>query len=280
MNTRYLIHLKNAKESLKIWLSNAEQMHFGNTMFVDSMETDRLKTDFANWYFGEGQTFSSFEAFKVLESFYDETFDKFLEYISLSDKPVKKSLFSSGKDKREEELNEIFHDFKQNSRKLIKSVEIFEQKLLDSPLFEGVDTSDVTSDTNTSRAQNEAFELIDDFTDNSLEDIEESNKVVENLYDEMSLENFKSKDETTPIQPGLKNTEEQDDIASIIERKVQEEVSKIKQRLEQELADKKRTEEKKEKAKPDVNDSSRSNSSGNKGDDDLDIDEEIRRILS
>lgn len=135
MNIKYIDNLIVAKESLKVWLSNVEQLHFGNQMFAKANDLNRENTAFYTWYKGEGQTFTSFESFQILQLFYDEMYDKFLEYMELRDLPLKKSLFSNPKEKRQEELNVLFHDLKQNARKLVKSVDIFEEKLKTSPLF-------------------------------------------------------------------------------------------------------------------------------------------------
>lgn len=135
MDIKYLNNLTIAKESLNVWLSNVEQLHLGNQMFAKANDLDRNNTPFYIWYNGEGQTFSSFETFQVLEPFYNEMYDQFITYIKLLNQPIKKSLFSNEKEKREKDLNILYQDLKQYSRKLIKSVEIFEEKLKNSPLF-------------------------------------------------------------------------------------------------------------------------------------------------
>lgn len=135
MNTKYLDNLLQAKDSLKIWMANVEQLHYGNTMFLNANPSEGDKTEFANWYYGEGQTFSSFDAFKQLEPFYNEMYALYDNYISIFNEPAKKSLFSNQVEKKQKKLEEYFENIKQTSRKLIKSVEIFEDKLKTSPLF-------------------------------------------------------------------------------------------------------------------------------------------------
>lgn len=136
MNIKYIENLIVAKESVIVWLSNVEQLHFGNQMFAKANDLNRENTDFYTWYHGEVQTFSSFESFQVLQLFYNKMYDKFLDYMNLREQPLKKSLFLNTKDKRQEELNTVFHDLKQNARKLIKSIDIFEEKLKTSTLFQ------------------------------------------------------------------------------------------------------------------------------------------------
>ncbi len=135
MDIKYLNNLTIAKESLNVWLSNVEQLYLGNQMFAKANDLDRNNTPFYIWYNGEGQTFSSFETFQVLEPFYNEMYDQFITYINLLNQPIKKSLFSNEKEKREKDLNILYQDLKQYSRKLIKSVELFAEKLKNSPLF-------------------------------------------------------------------------------------------------------------------------------------------------
>lgn len=135
MNAKYIENLIVAKESLKIWMANMEQFHYGNPMFLNANSNEADKTEFANWYYGEGQTFSSFETFNVLEPFYQDMYTQYNQYVTLFHEPLKKSLFTNEKEKRQKALDELFNQIKQSSRKLIKSVEIFEDKLKTSPLF-------------------------------------------------------------------------------------------------------------------------------------------------
>ncbi len=138
MNKKYLENVSNAKHSLQIWFSSLEQKNKGIEMFSNENELDRNNTPFAKWYFGEGQVFSSFESFRILEKNYNEMYDLFLEYESLYNTPVKRSLFSNKSEKRKIELNAICQSIKKSKDELIRYVSFFEDKLKDSPLFEDV----------------------------------------------------------------------------------------------------------------------------------------------
>jgi len=135
MNQLYLENVSSAKESLKIWFSNLEQMNKGNQMFSREIEIDRKKTDFAKWYYAEGQTFSSFETFRNIESYYNKMYDLYLEYNYLYSKPVKKSFFSNQIEKRKHALNVLFKKIEFSSKELIKHITAFQNTLIESPLF-------------------------------------------------------------------------------------------------------------------------------------------------
>jgi len=135
MNRQYLENLENAKESLKIWISNLEQKNLGNQMFSSEIEIDKNKTDFAIWYYGEGQTFSSFETFRNIESHYHSMFDRFLEYNYLNKQPIKRGFFTNNTEKRKESLNNIFKKIRSGYDRLQKQVDFFQNTLIESPLF-------------------------------------------------------------------------------------------------------------------------------------------------
>lgn len=135
MNQQYLDNLANAKESLKIWFSNFEQKNIGNHMFSHENKIDREKTDFAMWYYGEGQTFSSFETFRDIEVYYNKMYDLFLVYNRLYSKPVKKSFFSNKFEKHKQALNVLFKKIEASSNELIDYVNLFQNTLIESPLF-------------------------------------------------------------------------------------------------------------------------------------------------
>lgn len=236
MNIKYIENLIVAKESVIVWLSNVEQLHFGNQMFAKANDLNRENTEYYTWYHGEGQTFSSFESFQVLQLFYDEMYDKFIEYMTLREQPLKKSLFSNAKEKRQEELNTVFHDLKQNTRKLIKSIDIFEEKLKTSPLFhEHTETFNL-------------FEEIHQVTEQSTEQPIEKTVL---LNDESDFFNFKSKIEEPKEElvsnPFFELASKQESVEQTtsevavketqfdFEKRLQEEVQKIKNQLEAEM---------------------------------------------
>ncbi len=264
MNQIYLEHVREAKESLRIWFSNVEQMHNGIQMFSKENDLDRKNSDFAKWYYGEGQTFSSFETFTVLEIFYDDMFDLFLDYTNLNNTPVKKGLFSSNAEKRKSELTGVFNNLRRAGRKLIKSVDIFEEKLVKSPLFDN--SIELSFDTNS--------------------DASELDSVVEHKKEETQLDlsvdiDEKSDDE---VSKTVTDTSEVN-----FEKRLQEEVAKIKKQLEEEFVDNqdnissKSTKVENTESIADSETKSKVNpklKSGNKKTPDIDLDEEIRRILS
>ena len=136
MNILYLHNLNQVRDSLNVWLSNVEQLHFGNQSFTFTNDLDRKNTKFSKWYFNEGQNFKQFESFATLLFFYNEMYDEFIEYVQLKNSPIKKSFFSNSKQKRQDELNLIFQKIKKNGRKLIKSFELFEEEIKSSMQFE------------------------------------------------------------------------------------------------------------------------------------------------
>lgn len=236
MNIKYIENLIVAKDSVIVWLSNVEQLHFGNQMFAKANDLNRENTEFYSWYHGEGQTFTSFETFQVLQLFYDEMYDKFLEYMTLREQPLKKSLFSNAKEKRQEELNTVFHDLKQNARKLIKSIDIFEEKLKTSPLFhEHTATFNLFEEkqqvTEQPSEQNiEKTVLSNDETDffNFNSKIEEPK---EDLISNSFFELASKQGNVDQITSEVAGTETQFDF----EKRLQEEVLKIKNQLEAEM---------------------------------------------
>jgi hypothetical protein len=135
MNKKYLDNLDKAKESLHIWFSNIEQNNIGNQMFFNENDLDRNKTDFAKWYFGEGQTFSSFESFRAIELLYFEMYEYFLKYNALYKEPIKKGFFTKKSKKRNSNLNVVFFEIQTSFFNLIKQLIIFQNRLLESPLF-------------------------------------------------------------------------------------------------------------------------------------------------
>lgn len=294
MNIKYIENLIQARESLKVWLSNVEQLHFGNQMFAKANDLDRKNTDFYEWYNGEGQTFSSFETFQVLDSFYNVMYDNFLEYIALREMPLKKSLFSNEKEKRQQKLNDIFYDLKQNARKLIKSVDIFEEKLKNSPLFEG--------------HQFESNSLVNDFdfSDISLEVKEdsislnttESFEIELPQLDDFELETFEkndfefeqtnnSKEEKIDLKEEIKNEILPKTDSFDFEKRLQEEVAKLKKQLEEEFEQKlKQNQLSKEQESTQILNKEREEIDSSvkeeikKEETKIDVSEEIRRFLS
>ena len=266
MNQIYLEHVKDAKESLRIWFSNVEQMHSGIQMFSKENDLDRNNTDFAKWYYGEGQTFTSFETFTVLEIFYDEMYDLFHNYTNLNNTPVKKGLFSSNVEKRKSELTKIFNNLRKAARKLIKSTEIFEEKLVKSPLFDNAIELSYEADSDVPHKDAEI----------------ENNKTGTDTRLDFLFDSDEKSDDA--ISKHKADTNEVD-----FEKRLQEEVAKIKKQLEEDFASSqekissKNTKAEKTESKSD----SESNAdfkprlkSDNKKTPDIDLDEEIRRILS
>ncbi len=275
MNLTYLEHVRNAKDSLRIWLSNVEQIHNGIQMFSKENDLNRKNTDFAKWYYSEGQTFSSFESFTVLESFYEEMYDIFIEYTTLNNLPVKKGFFSNNSEKRKNELNNIYTKLKSVTRKLIKLVDIFEEKLIKSPLFDIPDGFESNISINSPSPS-----IIK----------EEDHSIVANQLDrqEGKIENTPSipdGNESLSNSSQDTNTNEDD-----FELRLQEEVSKIRKQLEIEFSNKQKETlkendlivdnvDKESEIDKESQSTSKLKSDPNKKQD-IDIDEEIRRILS
>lgn len=182
MNQQYLENLDSAKESLKIWISNLEQKNLGNQMFSSEIEIDKNKTDFAIWYYGEGQTFSSFEAFRNIENHYNSMYDRFLEYNYLNKKPIKRSFFSNNTERRKEFLNNIFKKIKSSYDELEEQVKLFQNTLIESPLFSSSSVAEKLQE-DESLESNIEFESSDEFAeeivDNELETSSEFNDIDE-----------------------------------------------------------------------------------------------------
>jgi len=284
MNQLYLEHVRDAKESLRIWISNVEQLHNGIEMFSNENELDRNNTDFAKWYYGEGQTFISFETFKALEPFYNEMYDLFLEYTDLSKTPVKKSFFSSNADKHKKELSSIFLNLRKSARKLIKSVDLFEEKLENSPLFGGAVELENKISNNSPIIDGFNLDSKEEIIDNSEDKLirDEIFKPIENS--DQKIEELATEDSKVA----------NDDIK--FEERLQEEIAKLKIQLEaefknqankvveiEELADKNKIEvpkpTEKKPADPTIETTLETNSNKNNNNE-IDLDEEIRRILS
>jgi hypothetical protein len=294
MNREYLEHVSYVKESLSIWLSNVEQLHNGIQMFSNENDLDRKNTDFAKWYFGEGQIFSSFETFRVLEGFYDEMYDFYINYNELREQPVKKGLFSNNVEKRKKELDALFIDVKKSTRKLIKSVEIFEENLKTSPLFEEAKstiqavekpTESFNVITEEPRNINESF---DDLLLKQQEGVEiiKDQEHIEEQFDENLIadkdKEIESKKSNTFIEENvIPNNESNFDF----ERRLQEEVEKIKEQLRQELQQKqeenfKQGEQRDTNIDNDIEKDFKPKTKSSQQTPDIDLDEEIRRILS
>ena len=273
MNQTYLEHVRDAKESLTIWISNVEQMHNGFQMFSKENDLDRNNSDFAKWYYGEGQTFVSFKEFNLLEAFYDEMYDLFLEYVDLDNTPVKKALFSNQADKRKSELSALFVSLKKAARKLIKSVEIFEEKLVKSPLFNSALELDNTVVSKT-------------YDKNKTETVKPVEKKL-NLKDKVVERAKKPVSENVELESkqehSTKNTQSSD---VDFEKRVQDEVTKIKNQLETEFTNKKNDEPKEKASHPKTKSQPKEKAlhpktkSEPKDDPAINLDEEMRRILS
>lgn len=284
MNQLYLEHVRDAKESLRIWISNVEQLHNGIEMFSNENELDRNNTDFAKWYYGEGQTFISFETFKALEPFYNEMYDLFLEYTDLSKTPVKKSFFSSNADKHKKELSSIFLNLRKSARKLIKSVDLFEEKLENSPLFGGAVELENKISNNSP--------IIDGFNLDSKEEIIDNSE--DKLIRDEIFKPIENSDQKIEELAAEDSKVANDDIK--FEERLQEEIAKLKIQLEaefknqankvveiEELTDKNKIEvpkpTEKKTADPTIETTLETNSNKNNNNE-IDLDEEIRRILS
>ncbi len=135
MNQQYLDNLIYAKESLEIWISSLKQNNSGKQIFSTGIELNKTETEFAKWYYVQGQTFSSFEAFRNIENYYNNLHNNLLEYNTLSIKPIKKSLFSNNEGKRKKELRTIYSKIEFSYNELLERVNFFQDTLLNSPLF-------------------------------------------------------------------------------------------------------------------------------------------------
>lgn len=235
MNIKYLDNVAAAKNSLQMWFSSLEQKNKGIEMFSHENELDRNKTVFAKWYYNEGQVFSSFDSFKVLENSYIKMYDLFFKYEALYSKPVKKSLFSNKYKKRKIKLEGLFQSVKKHTFKLIAQISIFEKNLHNSPLFE----------THSKEEQS----------------IEKSNISAEEPLDFGSF--FKTKEKETTI----KEVKESESIKKQVELKKPQPIPK-----EEIFSDKNKHNIPKSNLEPDP----KSNTNYL----DIDIEEEIRRILS
>lgn len=200
MNIQYLNNVASARDSLKLWLSNLEQKHRGIQMFSKEKDTDRENTEFYKWYYGEGQTFSSFEAFREIESHYHKMFDHFIAYNKLSKTPIKKTWFSNNTKNRKTELNVIFKRIEFTSIALIEHITFFENKLIESPLFSDISKSDIPEVTEAFENKAEdIFNVVDKITPKSYEKpVDEENKNIietadDNKKEESILPIFKEK---------------------------------------------------------------------------------------
>ena len=135
MNQEYLDNLIYAKESLKIWVSDLKQNDSGKQMVSTGIELTKADTEFAKWYYGQGQTFSSFEAFRNIENYYNNLYDNILEYTDLNSKPIKKSFFSNSAGKKKKELLTILDKIDLSYNEVLERVNFFQDTLLNSPLF-------------------------------------------------------------------------------------------------------------------------------------------------
>jgi len=337
MDLKYIDNINIAKESIKVWLSNLEQLSFGNQMFAKANELNRNNIDFAKWYYSEGQTFSSFESFQVLEGFYNEMYDGFLEYIQVHEAPLKKSLFSNTKEKRQNQLEELYNDIKQKGRKLLKSIELFDEKLRNSPLFNDsfTNTNDFNFQDELMVEEMESKDLNDFFNfetpadrkfDNDLADTtslmqqffdlqqepNEFDKIVQdtnqsnndglNRFDNFTYTNqdfeIINPDKTDEVAPAVQSNGTIDDISKLIDEQVKlklnAEMEKIKQKIEKELLEKMKNNMKTQQQdntnpilkntepiaqKPEINIQEEKINIKPKSDE-IDLDEEIRRILS
>jgi hypothetical protein len=267
MDHKYLDNVVNAKESLQIWFSYIEQLHNGINMFSSENDLNRNNTEFGKWYYGEGQTFVSFDTFKALGPFYEEMYDLYLDYLTLHNKPLKKGFFSNDKEKKNKKLSKIYQDLKQSARKLIKSVEIFEEKLRNSPLYDD-SYSKPSESTN-----------VEVFVSTNIANLED--EILESASEEKSI---KKSDNTPPVE-----FEENDDKVDF-EKRLKEEVAKIKKQLESEFVSKQEDVKEAVNLKLDNSTAEAENISKSKTPPenklkdnkllDIDIDEEIRRILS
>ena len=141
MDIRYLENLATAKKSIDLWFSNIEQMNKGIPMFSEENSVSKEQTVFGKWYQGEGQIFSSFETFRAIQEPYDTLYDIYKEFLYLYKKPLKKSLFSNTKEKRQEELTAIFEKIRKHKDQLQELILRFEDNLKQSLLYKK--TSDV-----------------------------------------------------------------------------------------------------------------------------------------
>lgn len=199
MNKQYLNNVATAKESLNIWLSNLEQKHRGNRMFSKENDTDRKNTDFYKWYYGEGQTFSSFETFRDIESHYHKMHDHFLAYNTLSKTPIKKTWFSNKTEKRKTELGLIYKKIVSSSNTLFEHITFFENKLFESPLFADV------SKPNTPEVE----EIFDDKTEE-----------IFNIVDEITpISDIKPPDEKSSIIIETVDDNKEEEILPILDKK-------------------------------------------------------------
>ncbi|GEM_PF-2362364 len=337
MDLKYLDNINIAKESIKVWLSNLEQLNFGNQMFAKANEFDRNTTEFAKWYYGEGQTFSSFESFEILEGFYNDMYDGFSKYMQIFEGPLKKSLFSNAKEKRQNQLEELYNDIKQKGRKLLKSIEIFDEKLKVSPLFNDsfTNTNDFNFQDELRVEEKDSKDLNDFFNvetpadkkiDNELADTvslmqqffdlqPEPNELdmkgldanQSNNDDLNSFENFINAnqdfkiinpDKTEEVAPTAPSNGTIDDISILIDEQVKlklnAEMEKLKQKIEKELLEKMKNNMKTQQQdntipilkntepiskEPEINREEEKINIKPKSDE-IDLDEEIRRILS
>ncbi len=302
MNKEYLNHVKYVKESLNIWFSHVEQLHNGIQMFSKENDLDRKNTDFAKWYYDEGQIFSSFDTFRTLEPFYNEMYDVYIDYTELRNKPVKKGLFTNHAEKRKNELDELFVALRKNARKLIKSVEIFEENIKSSPLFgeeSNIPSEEKIISENPSNPENIAYQNDDlPILEEPKEVTNTDSKLVSNeesIINEQTTSNATGDSKASGLVADKNSTPKSSDDPSFdFEKRLQEEVQKIKEQLKQELLEAKKEKENLQKSKPaqlvdnkevdsnhiDSEKPSHPKTKSTKPTPDIDLDEEIRRILS
>ncbi len=178
MNQKYLENLIGAKESLKIWIGNLEQKNLGNEMFSSEVELDKNRTDFAKWYYGEGQTFSSFKDFRHIETYYNDMYEIFQEYNYLSKLPIKRSLFSNNAEKRRISLNKIYQKIELSYKELLVHVKHFQNTLINSPLFADLDVVSEFNETQSIETKNE-FDFDNPFEENKLHVVETTENIDE-----------------------------------------------------------------------------------------------------
>lgn len=135
MKKEYISNIEEAIKSIESMASSINLLHSGNKMFAEKTLVSKVNTNFAKWYYGDGEVFSSFTSFKKIASYYNTFYDAYQNYYLKYNEPVKKGFFSSNKSQIEDELNDLLDNVDIDSNSLVNVIKLFKTELLASPLY-------------------------------------------------------------------------------------------------------------------------------------------------
>ncbi len=131
--------IKKAKLGHKRWMSYAKAIHMGIPVDKDAAPMIETDCSFGQWYYGDGQIFSSLDTFQAIEQPHSMLHNKYMQIYKLKRKPLKTGFFTSknsAQKKKNEELDRHMKQLVSIADMLMEALGEFEKEVKEMSDFE------------------------------------------------------------------------------------------------------------------------------------------------